>query len=100
MDFLRASGVILTVAGLIVYILLAKRHPVMRLYLIAPVSWLAFTLSFLLASYGNQIGICDIAPETLNVWSASVRLYSLILVLGVGLVWLANPKGELPHDIN
>jgi len=100
MDFLRASGIILSIAGLIVYILLAKRHPVMRLYLIAPVSWLAFTLSFLLASYGNQIGVWKIESDILNIWSASVRLYSLVFVLGIGLVWLAKPLGELPHDIN
>ena len=100
MDFLRASGVILTVAGLIVYILLAIRHPKSRLYLIAPLSWLLFTLSFLVVSYGNQIGVCKIESEILNIWSASVRLYSLFLVLGIGLVWLAKPLGELPYDLS
>jgi hypothetical protein len=100
MDFLRAPGIILTVAGLVVYILLAIRHPKSRLYLIAPLSWLLFTLSFLVVSYGNQLGLWNIESATLNIWSASVRLYSLCLVLGIGLVWLAKPMGELPYDLN
>lgn len=97
MDTLRAISIILAVAGLVVYGVLAWRYPRARLYLIAPVSWLVFVLVFVAASYGNSRGVWTVEPQTLNIWSTAVRLYSLLLVVGIGLVWMVT--GDIPGDI-
>ena len=95
MDTLRLVSIGLCIFGIILYLIIGAYRKTVRLYLIAPLTWLGFTLAFLVGSYAHQIGLWDISPASLNAWSAATRLYSLIVVIGVGFILAFSRRGNI-----
>jgi hypothetical protein len=87
--------ILLTLTSIAVWVGLAIKHRRQWLYSIPPVLWLVNLLVFSVVGYARSIGLLDVNPITLNVWSASVILLAVITTLGIGLVWYAEGT---PYD--
>lgn len=94
-NWLRLVIILLTLLSIAVWVGLAIRRRRQWLYAIPPLLWLVNVLVFSVVAYGRSIGLLDVDPITINVWSASILLLAVITTLGIGLVWLTEGT---PYD--
>jgi hypothetical protein len=81
LDYIQIVAIIAVVANLIVWVNHYRRNPYERWYTLAALSWLVNCGAFIFVRFSTVL-----RPDTLNIWSAVIRLQALVLVLGVGLV--------------
>ena len=81
----QALTLFLSVAGIGFWMSWARQHWDKWLYAVPPLTWLLHVTLFYSAVFGRDLGVLTIGP-IFSEWSAVLRLHSVILVAGIGLV--------------
>lgn len=84
--------------GLIVWVALIFRYRRQWGYTIPALIWLADVFLFNLIAVLHATGVIDVDVAFLNAWSASTRIYALLLLVGGGAILLVEGKGEKIFD--
>ena len=86
-------NLVLSLAGLLIWVVWAYRNRQMLGYAIPPVSWLLHSVIF----YVARFALSDGSPsEFFTLWSSILRLHALILAVGIGAINLAYRGRNLP----
>ena len=90
----RLIALVLAAAGIIVWMVWAGKNKGRRRIAVAPLSWLinvaAFYLCYLVQLYRHIVNY-----TFLNNWSLIIRLQSLALVIGLGLILIINEQRKM-----
>lgn len=83
LDWVQVVASTATALNLIVWFDHWRKRPAQRWYAVAALSYLLNVALFMVFRFVR------FDPFTLNIWSATIRLQTLITMLGVG-VWMRN----------
>lgn len=81
----QAATLFFAIAGIGFWILWARQHRDKWLYAVPPLTWLLHVAVFYAAVFSRDLGVLTIAP-IFTEWSTILRLHSVILVAGIGIV--------------
>jgi len=82
-------------SAIAVWVWLAFRYHHRWLYTAPPLLWLVNVLVFYLAAFANAIHAISVSFVLLNIWSASLSMLAVVMVLGIGIVWI---EWGTPYD--
>ena len=90
----RLIALVMAVAGIIVWMAWAERNKFRWKIAVAPLSWLiniaAFYVCYLVQWYRHTTNYVF-----LNNWSLIIRLQSLVLVIGLGIILIINEQRKM-----
>lgn len=81
----QAVTLFVAIAGIGFWIQWARQHRDKWLYAVPPLTWLLHVAIFYSAVFGRDLGVLPFAP-IFTEWSVILRLHSVILVAGIGIV--------------
>jgi hypothetical protein len=81
---LRYVTLFLCVLGMLVWLPWFWRNSYRRWYLVAPFTWIAHVIIY------NVVRLLEIPipVTTINIWSASITVHALLLIIGGGVVFV------------
>ena len=90
----RLIALVMAVAGIVIWMVWAERNKFRWKIAIAPLSWLINVAAFYLC-YLSQWYRHTIDYKLLNNWSLIIRLQSLVLVMGLGIILIINEQRKM-----